>query len=57
MRYQTADLTVASGYLDEANKRLRFDSNWGNIFVTTISDNKTLHHAGNNLLLTYMGMS
>ena len=56
MRYDTNDLTVGYGSLDEANEKLRFDSNWGNLFVTLISDDKSLRHTGNNLLLTYMGM-
>ena len=55
--YDNLDLTVASGYLNEANKRLRFNSDIGNIFVTTISDDKSLRHTVNNLLLKYMGMS
>ena len=57
MRYRTDDLTVVNGYLYEATKRLRFDSNNGNIFLTTYSDDKSLRHTGSNLLLTYMGMS
>ena len=56
MTYGIDDLTVDSQYLNEATKRLRFDSYNGNIFGTTISDDKSLRHTNNNLLLTHMGM-
>ena len=50
-------VTLTSGSLDEANKKLSFMSSNFDYFVIDIADNKSLSNTGNNIYLTYQGTS
>ena len=55
MKVGNINITLASGSLDEANKKLSFNSENWNIFVADIADDKSLSRT--DTYLTYRGMS